>query len=490
MEPHSNGAFSAPSPVIAFVLIGVALLLHAFFTTAEIALITLRKTRLRQLLEENNPRAAQVERLLNEPMRLMAITQISTILTGTFTASIAVLSLVPPLADWLIAHSRLLPPYATGIALLLVLIPTAILSLIVGEIAPKSLVGSRSEKLALLVARPVRFSQILLAPAVSFVTFISNLLLRPFGGVASFMTPMVNEEELKMMVEASEEQGVLEAGETEMINSILDFSNTVVRKVMTPRIDMTGVPLETPLPKLVQCIEESGHSRIPIYEGDMDNIVGIVLAKDLLPLLAGEDKNETPLRNVMRAPYFIPETKKVDELLAEFRRSRQQIAVVRDEYGITAGIITLEDLLEEIVGDIQDEYDTDEQTVQVIDDNITIFDGKMGLDDVNDRMGLEIPEDEADTIGGFVFGLLGHQATRGEHATWNNLTFVVEETDGRRITRVRLQKHVTDAEKTSSLPYEPAVPSQNNGHTANGKESDLRLVEISGVETAPGILAR
>ena len=488
MDSHSTGAFSAPSPWVAFALIGVALLLHAFFTTAEIALITLRKTRLRQLVEENNPRAAQVERLLNEPMRLMAITQISTILTGTFTASIAVLSLVPPLAEWLVAHSRLLPAYATGIGLILVLLPTAILSLIVGEIAPKSLVGSRSENLALLVARPVRFSQILLAPAVSFVTFISNLFLRPFGSTASFMVAAVNEEELKMMVEASEEQGVLEAGETEMINSILDFSNTVVRKVMTPRIDLTAVPIETRLPQLVQCIEESGHSRIPIYAGDMDNIVGIVLAKDLLPLLAGEDKNETQIQNVMRAPYFIPETKKVDELLAEFRHSHGQIAVVRDEYGTTSGIITLEDLLEEIVGDIQDEYDTDEPTVQVIDDNVTIFDGKTGLDDVNERMGLELPEDEADTIGGFVFGLLGHQGERGEHATWEDLTFVVEETDGRRITRVRLQKRPTETANSPS-PNETASVA-HNGHTGSGKDNALHLVEISGVETAPRLIAR
>jgi len=485
LDSHSTGAFSVPSPLTAFVLIGLALLLHAFFTTAEIALITLRKTRLRQLVEEKNPRALQVERLLSNPTRLIAITQISTILTGTFTASVAVLSLVPPFAAWLVAHSRLLPPYATGFALLLVLLPTAILSLIVGEIAPKSLVGSRSERLALLVARPIRFTQILLAPAVSFVMFISNLFLRPFGGTASFMAPAVNEEELKMMVEASEEQGVLEAEETEMINSVIDFSNTIVRKVMTPRIDMTGVPLETPLPDLVRSIEDSGHSRIPIYEGDMDNIVGIVLAKDLLPLLAGEDKNDTPLKNVMRAPYFIPETKKLAELLAEFRRTHQQIAVVRDEYGITSGIITLEDLLEEIVGDIQDEYDTDEQMIVSVDSHSTIFDGRTGLDDVNDRMGLELPDDEADTLGGFVFGLLGHQAERGEQATWGGTTFVVEETDGRRITRVRLLKLPPEIETPSPKP-ERFSP-ESNGQDSN---RERRYVEVSGVETAPDALVR
>jgi putative hemolysin len=182
LDSHSTGSISAPSPSITFAIIGLALLLHAFFTTAEIALITLRKTRLRQLVEENNPRAALVERLLHDPVRLMAITQIGTILTTTLTASVAVLSLVPPLAAWLLDRTQLMPFAAWGISLLCVLFPTAIVSLIIGEIAPRSLVGSRSDRLALRVARPVRFSQILLAPAVSFVTLISNLLLRPFGG--------------------------------------------------------------------------------------------------------------------------------------------------------------------------------------------------------------------------------------------------------------------------------------------------------------------
>lgn len=481
MDSDSTPAISVPSPAIAFAIIGIALLLHAFFTTAEIALITLRKTRLRQLVEENNPRAALVERLLRDPVRLLAITQIGTIFTSTLTASVAVLSLVPPLAKWIFTHSQLNTLAAWGLALLCVLLPTAILSLVIGEIAPKSLVGSRSERLALWVARPVRFSQILLAPAVSFVTFVSNLLLRPFGGTANFLSPAVNEEELKMMVEASEEQGVLEADETEMINSILDFSNTVVRKVMTPRIDMAGIPALSPLPTLVRCIAESGHSRIPIFDGDMDNIVGIVHAKDLLALLAGENQNEIPIRNVMRAPYFIPETKKIDELLSEFRRSHQQIAIVRDEYGITSGLVTIEDLVEEIVGDIQDEYDTDEIVVQVLDANTTIFDGKTALDDVNDRMGLELPDDEADTIGGFVFGLLGHQAEKGESAAWENLTFVVEETDGRRITRVRLLKHALEAEPLSPDALPPLE---------NGRDEPPRFVEIAGVETAPGVLTR
>lgn len=337
--------------------------------------------------------------------------------------------------------------------------------------------------------RPVRMLQMLLLPAVGMVTFFSNLLLRPFGGTASFTTPAVNEEELKMMVEASEEQGVLEAEETEMIHSILGFAGTVVRKVMTPRIDLTGISAHAPLSELVQTINASGHSRILVYESDYDNIIGVVHAKDLLPLLAGEDRNDIPIRNVMRAPYFIPETKKVEELLAEFRRSKQQLAIVRDEYGITAGLVTIEDLVEEIVGDIQDEYDVDEPMVQVINESTTLLDGKMGLDDVNERMGLAIPEDEADTIGGFVFGLLGHQALESESVTWENVTFVVEATDGRRITRVRLIHQQSDTPETfaPSLPPPVSEPASVNGHSFS---QTSRSVKVSGVEMTPRVLYR
>src|SRR5581483_3786897 len=338
-------------------------------------------------------------------------------LIAMFSSAIAATSAVEPLASWLAAHSGgYLQHSAHALALIVVTVPVAVLSLIIGEIAPKSLAVHHPERLARL----------------------SHLIVRPFGGTASFLSPAVNEEELKMMVEASEEQGVLEAEETEMIHSILDFADTVVRKVMTPRIDITAVEVSAPLSELVRLINESGHSRLPVYEGDLDNIVGIVHAKDLLKLPPDVPRAQITIREVMRPPYFIPETKKIDELLAEFRRSKQQIALVRDEYGTITGVVTIEDLLEEIVGDIQDEYDVEEPMVQVINAHTTILNGKMPLSDVNDRLGLGLPEEEADTIGGFVFSLLGHQAEQGEVATWDGIQFKVEATDGRRIQKVRV----------------------------------------------------
>ncbi len=424
---------------------------NAFLSLAEYALITVRKTRIRQLVEEGNRPAILVEKLLKQPTHMQSTIQTGLTLVSTLAAIVAAVSAISPLAGWIGDHSvGFLHGNASVFALVLVALPVTIVSLVIGEIAPKSLALRHSERLALVAVYPIYGLKYLLTPLVLLLTFLSNILVRPFGGTASFIIPAVNEEELKMLVEASEEKGFLEAEETEMIHSILDFGDIVVRKVMTPRIDMTALDVSAPLPELLRSITESGHSRIPVYEEDLDSIVGIVHAKDLLSLPLDTMRNNTSIRSVMRPPYFIPETKKIDELLAEFQRSKQQLAIVRDEYGVTSGLVTIEDLLEEIVGDIQDEYDQEEPMVQVIDRYTTILNGKMGLREVNDRMGLELPEDDADTIGGFVFGLLGHQAERGEKVEWQNLEFIVEASDRRRITKVRLLHNATAHNATAS----------------------------------------
>ena len=456
----SPAVVSNPAAVplaVAFTLLLLAL--QAFLSASEIALITLRKSRLRQLVEESRPAALRIEALLANPARLTATIHTGVTLTSLLAAALSAIVITPPVAAGLrAAHFPFAGHYALLLALVLVLLPVAVLTLIGGAIAPRSLAVRYPEALALFASGPISLLEKLLAPLVGSVTLLSNILLRPLGGTASFLTPTVNEEEFKMLVEASEEQGVLEAGETEMIHSVLNFADTVARKVMTPRIDMTGASVDSSLADLVTQINESGHSRIPVYDGDLDNIVGIVHAKDLLMRIVAP-RDAIALRDVMRPPYFIPENKKIDELLTEFRRSKQQMAIVRDEYGTVAGIVTLEDVVEEIVGDIQDEYDVDEPTIHVLDAANTLFDGRISLDDVNERMALQLPTDEADTIGGFVFGLLGHQAQAGERITWGEVEFTVETTGGRRITRVRLTRRPPDEND------ENAPPSRNEANS-------------------------
>ncbi|HLJ53782.1 MAG TPA: hemolysin family protein [Chthonomonadaceae bacterium] len=468
----------------AIAIVLVLIFVNAFLALAEIALITVRKSRIRQLVEEGNASAAKIERMLQHPTRLMATIQTGVTLIATFSSAIAATSMVEPLAHWLRAAGMGRGSAETA-ALIGVTLPVALLTLVIGEIAPKSLAVRHPERFAMIAVHPIAGLQLLLTPAVAVLTFLATLVVRPFGGTAHFTSPAVNEEELKILVEAGEEQGVLEPEETDMIHSVLDFGDTVVRKVMTPRIDVTACDVDAPMPELILLVHQSGHSRIPVYEGDLDNIVGIVHAKDLLALAGDSSRDVVPIRTVMRAPYFIPETKKVDRLLSEFRHSKQQIAIVRDEYGVTSGLVTIEDLVEQIVGDIQDEYDVEEPMIQVLDRRTTVVDGRVGLGELNDRMELDLPEDEADTIGGFVFGLLGHQAEQDERANWNRVCFVVEATDGRRITKVRvIREEDPPAAKGDGANGNGATDSTNGDGSSRPMESTR--IEVSGVETSPG----
>ncbi len=439
-------------------LVFILILINAFFSLAEYALITVRPSRIRQLVEEGNKNARHVEEMKEHPTRMQATLQTGLTLVTTFSSALAATSLVDPVSHWIANHAgsmgSLSKDVVAAFALIIVTVPVAVLTLVIGEIAPKSIAMRHPERLALVAIHPIRWLATLLSPVVLILTFLSNLIVKPFGGSANFVPNTADPDEYKIIVDAGKEAGVLDDVETSMIHQVLDFADTVVRKVMTPRIDITAQNIEATTSVLIQHVRQSGHSRIPVYHGDLDNIVGVVHAKDLLNLPDDVNRDSIPIRDVMRLPYIIPESKKVGELLSEFRRSKQQMAIVRDEYGVTSGLITIEDLLEQIVGDIQDEYDTEEPMIQVIDNNTTILDGLMGIDEVNDRMGLELPEDVADTIGGFLFSLLGHQAAQGELVEHDGVQFVVESTDGRRITKVRLLQHIRPTELPSSVPPE------------------------------------
>ncbi len=431
----------APSGIAwSVVLIFALILLNAFFAMAEIALVSIRKTRIKQLIEEGVQRARVVQRLLEDPTRLLATVQIGVTLVGFFASAAGAVTLAQPVSEFFARTGiPILADSAAGLAVFLVTLIIGYLSLVVGEISPKSIALRNAEKVALWSAGPLMLLSYVLYPVIKVVTWTSNLLVRPFGGTASFSPPVVTEEELKMLVEAGEEEGVLEEEEREMIHSIFEFTDTVVRKVMIPRIDMKTVDVEAPVDELLDMIMKAGHSRIPIYEEDVDHIVGIVHAKDLLRGLHEHDRNLS-IRELMRPPYIIPENKKVDELLAEFKKSKIQLAIVVDEYGGTAGLVTIEDLLEEIVGDIMDEYDVEEPMVEVIDENMIIVDARMPIDEINEQMDLELPEEEFDTIGGFVFGLFGKQPHLGESVEYDGAELTIEKTDGRRIQKVKVIK--------------------------------------------------
>jgi len=439
-DPYSYAQIVSVGLPWSILLIGALILLNAFFAMAEIALISVRKTRIKQLVEEGIHRARTVQKLLEDPTRFLATVQIGVTLVGFFAAAAGAVTLAEPLADLfrrtdisLISHN------AVGIAVVLVTLVIGFLSLVIGEIAPKSLALQHAEQIALWSAGTLMVLSYIISPLVKLITWASNVLVKPFGGTASFSPPILTEEELKMLVEAGEEEGVLEEEEKEMIHSIFEFTDTVVRKVMVPRTDVEAVAVDASIEELLDVIMRAGHSRVPVYDDTIDNIVGIVHAKDVLRALHENGKAVT-IQELMRPPYVIPENKKVDELLAEFKKSKIQMAIVVDEYGGTAGLVTIEDLLEEIVGDIMDEYDVEEPMIEIIDANTCIVDARTPIDEINEQMDLALPEEEFDTIGGFVFGLLGKQAQQGEKIEYDSVDLVVEKTDGRRIEKVKIIK--------------------------------------------------
>lgn len=436
------------------ILIAVLIVMSAFFAAAEMSLVSVRRTRIKQLVEEGNAKARTVLALVQHPTNFMTTVQIGLTLVGFMASAFAAINIAEPTGNWLhslgMAHGTAKLVAVVGVTIIL-----SLFTLVFGEIAPKSLAIQHSERIALNVAGTVRFLSLLGLPAVKLVSFLSDVLVRPFGVHVRFTNPILTEEELKMLVQAGEEEGVIEEEEKEMIHSIFDFTDTVARQVMVPRTDMDAAPVTSTLDELLDVITASGHSRIPIYEDNVDNILGVVHAKDLLPVLR-QEKQVFDMQAVMRDAYFIPETKDVDELLAEFKRGNVQMAIVRDEYGGTAGLVTVEDLLEEIVGEMLDEYDVEEPLIEVVDVDHAIVSARMSIDDLNEQMFTDIPESEDyETIGGFVFDLFGRQPDEGEMISWSNLDFVVRSLDGGRLDRIEVIR--------TDRPKEEAETNGSNG---------------------------
>ncbi|MFQ5945340.1 MAG: hemolysin family protein, partial [Anaerolineae bacterium] len=354
------------SPLGQLALLAVLILVNGFFAAAEIAVVAVQKSRLRQLVESGSRAALALEHLSQRPTRFLATVQVGVTLAGFFAAATSAVNLSGDLATFIEgAQIPVVSENAGSIAVAGITLVLSFLVLVLGELVPKALALQYTERIALLVARPVDVLATVASPLVSFLGWSTNSVARLFGVRRAQPFPFVTEEEIKTMVDAGEEEGVLEEDEAEMIISIFALGDTLAREVMVPRPDIQAIDAGTPLPDALDLIMEAGHSRIPVYEENIDHVVGILYAKDLLALLK-DGKKEAPLQEMMRPAYFVPSTSKVDDVLETLQDKRVHIAIVVDEYGGTAGLITIEDILEEIVGEIQDEYDAEEPIYQKV----------------------------------------------------------------------------------------------------------------------------
>jgi len=442
------------NPLVELIVIAILIALNAIFVAAEIALVTIRRSRVEQLIEEGSGAARRVERLLQRPGRFLAVTQLWITFIGFLSSAFAAVTLTVALEDLL---SRLpeVASYAAPLSLVLVTLVLSLVTIVFGELVPKALALANAERFALAVSGPFEFLERVLSPLVRLLEFVTNAVTRPLGAEQHDRS-QISMEELKILVERGGEQGVLEAEEEQMISAVIELGEGRVHEVMVPRIDVTAIPVETAFGEALDTILREGHSRIPVYEESIDNVIGILYAKDLLPYL--KDNAEQPeLRRLLRAPLFVPESMSVDDLLHELQRRKVHIAVVLDEYGGTAGIVTIEDLLEEIVGEIQDEYDVEEPMVERVSETEVRFDGRANIDDFVDAFGVDLADEdreEYDTVGGFVYHRVGGVPKVGDTLDIDGLTLTVESTDGRRVGKVLAVRRTADDGTESEPPAE------------------------------------
>lgn len=409
------------------VLIGLLLFLvccSAFFSASETALTSLSRIRLRNMVEENIKNADLIMELLEDPNRLL-----STILVGNNLVNNGASALTTALAIQVFGGD-------TGNGAAIATIVITIVILIFGEITPKTIAAQKAEKIALVVARLISICIFLFRPIVAVLNIVTGRLAKLFGCRPGEKVPLITAAELKTMVNVSHEEGVLELEERTMINNVFDFGDSKAKDVMTPRTDIVAVPKEIAYEDYVALVQEEGFSRMPVYGEDLDDIIGILYVKDVFFL----DKDAFSAEKYMREPLFTYESKPVAELLAEMKNSRLAVAVVLDEYGGTSGLVTMEDMVEEIVGEIADEYDDEEEEIEVIQENEFVVDGSTRLEDFNEMVGSGLESDEVDTIAGYILLLLGNFPKSGEEVETDGLRIIVEEMDKNRIEKLRVYK--------------------------------------------------
>lgn len=419
MEPHS---------IISIIIIVLSLIAIAILSSSESSFIAVNKIRIRSLMEKGDKRAKAVQKILDEHDRLFS----AVILSGNLFAVLAT-SIGTVLAL----------RYFGEDGIIIATIVMTFLIVVFGELAPKTFAVTHSEKVSLSLAKPIAFYIKLISPLVWIFKVSSNFIIKMLGGKEMPVSPLVTEEEIKTMISIGEKEGTLEEEEKDMLHKVFEFGDKVVTEAMVPRTEIVSIPEESTIEDALNLVSEAGYSRYPVIKESIDNVTGILYVKDILIKMAeGKIQKDLPITELVREAYYIPENKMVTELLDEMQKNKFQIAIVMDEYGGTAGLITLEDIIEEIVGGLQDEFEEmeAEKEVEIIDERTFIVPGTTGLDEVNELAGVELMSVDFHTIGGFVFGLFRRLPRVGEQVRYHNLRFLILEMEDKKISKVKITK--------------------------------------------------
>lgn len=426
------------------ILLFVLILCNAFFAASEIAIISLNDAKIAKMAEDGHKKAKQVLALTADSSRFLATIQVGVTLAGFLTSATAAQTLSEPFARWFL---RVVPAAAQfetlvyGASVVVITLLISYFSLVLGELVPKRIAMQKPEPIAFAFIGMLRFVAALTKPFVKFLSLSTNIIVRLCGMDPHADEENVTEEEIRILVDIGEEKGVIEEVQKDMINNIFEFDDLTAGGVMTPRTDVAAVNVEDALEEALRVGVDEGYSRLPVYEEDIDHIIGILHIKDLLPYVGRALPKEVSLRNLLRDTYFVPETKHCGDLFSEMTAKHMQMAVVVDEYGGVAGIVTVEDLLESIVGNMQDEFDDEEEEITQLNETSFVVDGSTAMEELADRLDVKLPEGDYETVGGFMLQQLGRIPETDEHpqVQFENVLFTIQAMDDRRVDEVHVE---------------------------------------------------
>jgi putative hemolysin len=424
------------------VAVAALILLNGYFVAAEYGLVTARRTRIKELEQQGSRRARAVKTIIADPPRFIAAMQLGVTLTSLGIGAVGEPVLSHAFDPWL----------ASLLAIILAFVVISFFHVVIGELVPKGLALKHSERIALAVAAPVRGFLLLFYPVVWVLERSTELVLRTLGTEPPGAEDAVlSEAELRMLAERSAEHGEIAQEEQEMLYKVFDFADKEAADVMIPKPDVVAISIDLPPDEALRAAMEAPYTRYPVYRGSLDEIVGVLHVRDLFQGVSSDGgMGALELEKLVRPAHIVPETKDLAALLQEFRRTNAHMAIVVDEYGAMEGIVTLEDLLEEIVGEIEDEFDLPDESVERIDEHIVRIDGTFPIDDFNEQFGVELPIEDFHTVAGFVFGLLGRQPEAGDEVEYDGVSFRVIDTEGSRIERLQVEFAQTTPDEASA----------------------------------------
>ncbi len=424
------------------IILIILILINAFFAAAEIAFISLNDAKIEVQVKDGNKKAKKIQNMLKNPSKFLATIQIGVTLAGFLSSAFAsdtfADKLAPLLNTWI--PSVQLSTWKS-VSIIIITIILSYFTLVFGELVPKRLAMKYYEKISFASIGVIKTISIITAPFVRFLTFSTNIVSKLFG-VTGEEEDNVTEEEIRMMVDVGEEKGTIEEEEKEMINNVFEFNDKFVSEIMVPRNKIFAIDIDTTISEVIERLsEDMRYSRIPVYDENMDNIKGVVYIKDLL--ISTKNKN-SKIKSLVKEAYFVSETKRVNELFQELRKDKKQIAIVLDEYGGTAGMVTMEDILEEIVGEIYDEYDKETDKFKKIDNNTFLIDASVALYDVEKFLDIDIEDDDVDTLGGYLIKKLDRIPKDGEKPVveTEKITYKIEKVKDRKIIKVKACKNI------------------------------------------------